>query len=244
MQLGKCIGVGNTASIYEWEDGKALKLFHQGYPDTAVEKEYHNAMAIRDMNFAKPRAYEIISYEDRKGIIYDKLKGEALLDWILRTGDLQECAMIMAKLHKEILQNHISNVPCYKDFLKHHVSNTLLTLEDQKELLHRIDQLPEGNTLCHGDFHPANIILSEGCTYVIDFMNICHGDYLYDIARTVYLIEYTPVPAEAPDRDLILNYKKTLTDLYLIQMEVTREMIRDYLAVIAAVRKGECPNES
>ena len=25
------IGVGNTATVYEWEEGKVLKLFHQGF---------------------------------------------------------------------------------------------------------------------------------------------------------------------------------------------------------------------
>jgi uncharacterized protein (TIGR02172 family) len=243
MNLGKCIGVGNTASIYEWEDGKVLKLFHQGYPGQAVENEYHNAMAIRDMNFAKPKAYEVISYEDRKGIIYDRVDGEPLLDWVMRNGDLQQCAIYMAELHKAMLHNEINNVAYYKDFLKYHMSNAFLSSDEKDKLLQLIDKLPGGTTLCHGDFHPGNIIISEGCTYVIDFMNICHGNDLYDIARTVYLVEYTPVPAKAKDRDLIIYFKKTLSDLYLLQMNVTREMIQDYLTVITVVRKGECPNE-
>lgn len=243
MELGKCIGVGNTARIYEWEGGKVLKLFHQGYPDEAVENEYHNAMAIRAMNFAKPKAYEVISYEERKGIIYDLVEGESLLDWVLRTGDLQKCAIDMAELHKAISQNKISNVANYKDFLKYHLPNTSLTSDKQKELLQLIDQLTDGDTLCHGDFHPGNILITEDGPYVIDFMNICHGDFLYDVARTVYLVEYTPVPADAEDIDMILYFKKTLTDLYLVQMNVTREMIQDFLTVIGVTRKGECPNE-
>jgi uncharacterized protein (TIGR02172 family) len=243
MKLGKIVGVGNTATVYEWEEGKVLKLFNQGYPNEAVENEFHNAMAIRDMNFSKPKAYEIISYEDRKGIIYDSVEGESLLDWVMRTGDVQECANYMAKLHKAIVHNKISNVTNYKEFLKYHIPNASLTLDKQKSFLQLIDKLPDGNALCHGDYHPGNILISGGNTYVIDFMNICHGDFLYDIARTVFLVEYTPVPAEATDSDMILCLKKTLSDLYLVQMNVTREMIQDYLSVIITVRKGECPNE-
>lgn len=37
--------------------------------------------------------------------------------------------------------------------------------------------------------------------------------------------------------------KKTLADLYLIEMNVTREMIQDYLSVIIMARVGERPNE-
>lgn len=243
MKFGKIIGVGNTASVYEWEEGKVVKLFNQEYPDDAVENEYYNAMLIRDMDFTKPKAYEVISIEGRKGIIYDKVEGESLQDWVMRTRDVQQCASYMAKLHKTIIQNNISNAADYKDFLKQHIPHALLTADEQKNLLQMIDKLPDGNTLCHGDFHPGNIIMSGENTYIIDFMNICHGDYLYDIARTVFLVEYTPVPAETKDRGIILALKKSLADSYLMHMNVTREMIQDYLTIISAVRKGECPDE-
>jgi hypothetical protein len=69
-------------------------------------------------------------------------------------------------------------------------------------------------------------------------MNVCHGDFLYDVARTVFLVECTPAPADADDREMILRFKKTLADLYLIEMNVTREMIQDYLSVIISARVG------
>jgi aminoglycoside phosphotransferase (APT) family kinase protein len=99
------------------------------------------------------------------------------------------------------------------------------------------------NTLCHGDFHPGNILKSDGNIMVIDFMNVCHGNFLYDVSRTVFLVEYTPVPIEVADREILLRFKRTLADLYLMQMNVTREMIQDYLSVIIAARVGESPNE-
>lgn len=45
------------------------------------------------------------------------------------------------------------------------------------------------------------------------------------------------------DREKLLRYKKTLADSYLVEMNVTREMIQDYLAVIAVARVSECPEE-
>ncbi len=243
VKMGNVIGVGNTASVYEWEEGKVLKLFNQGYPEDAVENEYNNAIAIRDMNFLKPKAYEMITYEDKKGIVYDRVEGESLLDWVMKTHDLQEGSKYMANLHNAIGQNKSNNVPNYKDFLKYHIPNNLLTSDKQKEILQRIDKLPNGNSLCHGDFHPGNILISGGRAYAIDFMNICHGNFLYDIARTVFLVEYTPVSSKANDKDLILYLKKSLTELYLKRMNVTRDMIQDYLTVIIVIRKGECPNE-
>lgn len=244
MKYGKIIGEGNTATIYEWAEGTVLKLFNLGYPKNAVEKEFQNAKAINGMNFAKPKAHEIICYQERMGIIYDKVEGESLLDWVLKTGDLQGCAEYMAQLHKTIVQNRVNNVTDYKGFLKSNILNAASTnLMDQDRVLETLERLKDGDTLCHGDFHPGNIILSNGHTVVIDFMNICRGDILYDVARTVFLVEYTPVPADADDRETLLRYKKSLADLYLKEMNVTREMIQDYLFVIIAARMGECPNE-
>ncbi|MGH4119500.1 phosphotransferase [Clostridium sp.] len=91
--------------------------------------------------------------------------------------------------------------------------------------------------------HPGNILILDGYPMVIDFMNVCHGNFLYDVARTVFLVEYTPVPIEVDDRAMLLRFKKTLADLYLVQMNVTRDMIQDYLSVIIMARVGECPNE-
>lgn len=206
MKYGNIIGLGNTATVYDWQDGKVLKLFKHGYPKEAVEREFHNAMVIRNMNFLKPKAYEIILCEERIGIIYDRVVGESLLDWVMKTGDVYKCAIYMANLHKTIIQNKTSNVPNFKEFLKYHISNESSSyVENKEELLKMIDKLPDGNTLCHGDFHPGNILISNGNAIAIDFMNVCHGNFLYDVARTVFLIEYTPVPVDAKNRDMLLH---------------------------------------
>lgn len=245
MKYGKIIGIGNTATVYDLEDGKVLKLFNKDYPSEAIETEFKNAKAINNMNFLKPKAYEMINCEEGKGIIYDKIEGESLLDWVLKTGDSRRCALYMAKLHKLILHNKINNVPNYKGFLEENIVKGLTdNSAKQKEILLILDKLENGDALCHGDYHPGNIFISKGQAVVIDFMNVCHGHVLYDVARTVYLIEYTPTPLKIENREQILELKKTLADQYLEQMDVTREMIKDYLLVIGAARFGECPNEN
>lgn len=241
MKLGKLLGEGNTALVYQWNDGQVIKLFHLGYPKEAVYKEFHNAQQINKLNFPKATAYEIINYNEQLGIVYDQLKGESLGEWVLRTGDIPGCAKHMAELHQLILDNEIEDAMNYKDFLRESVKS--LSKEDQREALSMIDNLEDGKTLCHGDFHPWNIFIYEEKCSIIDFMNICRGNYLYDIARTVYLVGYTPVPQDLENREQIIELKKALAELYLKEMNVTPLMINDYLEVIKLCRKGECPDE-
>ena len=48
--------------------------------------------------------------------------------------------------------------------------------------------MPKGNFLCHGDFNPSNIILSEdGKVYVIDWAHATQGNPCADAARTYLL---------------------------------------------------------
>ena len=90
-----------------------------------------------------------------------------------------------------------------------------MDLRKQKEALQILGKLKDGNTLCHGDFHPGNIFISDRLTTVIDFMNVCHGDFMYDVARTVFLVEYTPVPADEEDKEMLLQFKKRL-QIYIL----------------------------
>lgn len=244
MTPGNIIGSGNTAEVYEWGKDKVLKLFHPEYSKEAAEQEFQNALAINNLDFAKPRAYELMEYKNQYGIIYDKAKGIPLLDWVMKTRKLKACAKYMSALHKSILRNSISAIPDYKAFLRDHIPQDISeNTTPYEELMSLIDRLPDGNTLCHGDFHPGNIILYSHKTIAIDFRNICCGHYLYDVARTVFLVEYTPVPKETLDKEALLKLKKGLADLYLKEMDVTRDMINDYLNIITITRRAECPDE-
>lgn len=240
MEYGKLIGTGYTADVYEWKDGKVLKLFKKGYPEVAIEKELQNARAIAGLDFAKPGVYGLVKVDGQSGIIYDRVEGQSLLDWVIKTGELEQCAEYMADLHRQIFSNRISTVPDYREFLRENILNIPPdSIVNKKMMLEKLEGLPEGDTLCHGDFHPGNIFISAGKPIVIDFMNICRGVQLYDVARTVFLIEYSPVPAEVENGEILKELKRRLTGLYLMKMEISRDMLTDYLEVIKAARIGE-----
>lgn len=244
MSKGKLIGVGNTAEIYEWQNDKVIKLFKSFYPKNSIEKEFINAQEISNYNFSKPKAYQIIEHENRFGIIYDKVQGVSLLSWLIETNDIETCARHMSKLHKKILKCKVSadntNIISYKEFL---YENIVHTQKLKGDILSALNLLPEGDTLCHGDFHPGNIFIDKGEEILIDFMNICKGHYLYDIARTIYLIEYTPVPNDVDNINVIKMLKRELGKTYLKELGIQRNEIEKFIDVIKVARLGECPEE-
>lgn len=51
-----------------------------------------------------------------------------------------------------------------------------------------LKSLPEGDSVCHGDFHPDNVLLSDDDVTIIDWMDASRGNPLADIARTSIIL--------------------------------------------------------
>lgn len=78
MNPGEIVGVGNTATVYEWEHTKVVKLFHEGYSYQAAIREFENAMAVNDMDFPKPKAFYTGSIGRRKSGGNQKSQGNTV----------------------------------------------------------------------------------------------------------------------------------------------------------------------
>ena len=68
----------------------------------------------------------------------------------------------------------------------------MLDSELKKFVLDILSELPRGNDICHGDFHPGNIIISNKQYYVIDWFGATAGTKLSDIAHTYLILRNTP----------------------------------------------------
>lgn len=179
----KLIGKGNTAEVFDIGKGKILKLFIKGYPKAPVEKEFNNAKIMENLGLPVPACHEMTEMEGRYGIVYEKIPGIDLYNYISTTGEFQKGLEILVGLQKLILEKECSDLISYKEFIK------LVIGDRDPSVLEKLDSLPDGNNVCHGDFHPFNILVdSEGNAKIIDFMNVCRGPRLYDIARSYFLM--------------------------------------------------------
>src|SRR5262245_55479689 len=59
----------------------------------------------------------------------------------------------------------------------------------KQELLDRIAEMPDGDRLCHGDFHPMNILGDPSQPIIIDWADARRGDPAADVCRSYLLMK-------------------------------------------------------
>jgi Ser/Thr protein kinase RdoA (MazF antagonist) len=74
--------------------------------------------------------------------------------------------------------------------------------------LDRLAGLPTDRSVCHGDMHPGNVVMTERGPVTIDWVTASSGTALADVARTLMLLRDSPLP-----EDLDTDARRTLTGL-------------------------------
>ncbi len=58
----------------------------------------------------------------------------------------------------------------------------------RSKVLAALEKLPDGDRLCHGDFRPSNILMTDKGEFIIDWFRAARGNPLADLARTTNLV--------------------------------------------------------
>jgi uncharacterized protein (TIGR02172 family) len=186
----KPIAVGRTAEIYAWGDGRILKLLRPGFPLGLIKQEELITTAIYQAGIAAPKIYGVVEVNGQPGIVYERINGPSLTGTIERHPfRLREHAALLAKLHAAIHTHTYSQAaegsPRQKKILAYQVQEAEVLPEAVRNaVLSLLDRLPDGDTLCHNDFHPLNVLMGPGGPVIIDWESTSLGNPCADVART------------------------------------------------------------
>lgn len=239
MEKGKLIGQGRTAEIFEYGENKILKLYRSYMPKVAIENEYKVSLEVYKLGIPVPKVYEFIEEDGRYGIVYERVNGSTIMKLMAtKPWNVAKEARRLAELHKSIQKPTEAQIPQYKTRLKSDIGRVKLLSEDEKEKIYKyMDSLPEGNVLCHGDFHPDNVIVAKEKSVVIDWMTGTKGDALADVARTSVIFKFSAIPEEKSFLEKgIINY---------IRNKFYEEYMKHYLSItgtnIAEIERWKLP---
>jgi uncharacterized protein (TIGR02172 family) len=212
MEIGALIGVGRTAEVFVWGEDRVLKLYQDWMPAGAIEREFALTRLAYATGLPVPAAEEMVEVEGRLGIVFERIRGTSMLKAFEdQPWKLISISRLLAELHARM---HACVLPLDTTSQRQQIEQGLTwanTLSDsEKETnLGILTRLPEGNVLCHGDYHPDNIILSDHGPVIIDWMTGRRGHPLGDVARTALLLQTGGLPPKlSPAMRLLINISR------------------------------------
>lgn len=244
---GQLIGQGRTAEIFAWGDGQVLKLLRDGFPDQVIEYEARIARIISATGLEAPAVGDLVEVENRKGLIYQRVEGLSMLQILsAKPWQLFKLTGQFAALHAEMHQRQGPDLPGQKAQMTWAIQNApILTGTTQQRLFTILDQMPDETAVCHGDYHPGNILMSPAGPIIIDWNNAVSGDPLADVARTSLILRspILPLGINVFEGMLLNSFRRLFNYAYLRTYARIRpyrpDRLKTWMPLVAAARLNE-----
>jgi hypothetical protein len=227
--VGRLLAAGNVAEVFEW-GSHALKLYRSPAAKPAAFREAASHAAVEALGLPVPVVWGVERIGDRWGIVFDRVSPDSFAlrmraDPALIPPYLDVLARLQARIHAHLAPERRS----LKLRLATSIARAgLLDQSRRQALLRGLGAMPDGDRLCHGDFHPMNVLGDAAQPVVIDWPDACRGEPAADVCRSWLLLR---LHAE----DLAEPY----LDAYCRLSGVPRQSVLGWLPYVAAARLAE-----
>lgn len=195
------IAEGREAEVFAWEPGVVLKLYRSMEWERSAEIEKEAMNAVRDAGGPAPRGLDVIQLDGRPGLLMDRVDG---IDMLTRIGKqpwrVVRDGNTLGRLHAML---NTAQAPAIIESLRDRLTRRMTLVGSERPDLRdkglaALARLPDDDRLCHGDFHPGNVIVTPAGPVVIDWTNATRGDGAADAARAVLVLRLGEIPADSP----------------------------------------------
>lgn len=226
-KLANQIAKRKTKQVFR-DRNSTIKLFVKKYSKADILNEALNLARVEegtDLNI--PKLKEVTMVDGRWGLVCEYVEGRSLAELIDNNPEKEdEYLELFVNIQLEIFSKKVPLLNKIKDKFNRKLTETELIDETTKyELLHKLDGLKNHSKLCHGDFVPSNVIITEsGKYYIIDWAHVTRGNEAADAART-----YLTMKLHKKD-DLAEKY----INLFCEKTGIPKKDIQDWIPLVAA----------
>ena len=188
MNLDRVIAVRNDKTVYRDGD-TTVKVFNAEYTKADVLNEALNHARIEETGLNVSKVLEVTMIDGKWAIVFNYIKGKTLSQLIEENPDKKaEYIELLVDLQMEVHSKSCPLLNKLKDKMSRKVADTEFDATTRYDLYARINDMPKHNKVCHGDFNPSNIVISEdGTPYILDWSHATQGNASADVARTYLL---------------------------------------------------------
>ena len=225
MKLEKIIAVRNTKTIYRDGD-KCIKVFNEGFSKADVLNEALNQARIEGTGLNIPKILEVTMIEGKWAIVSEFIKGKTLAQLMEEDPEKKdEYLALLVDLQLEMHSKTCAHLNKLKDKMNRKISESNLDATTRYDLHTRLEGMPKHKKVCHGDFNPSNIIITEdGTPYILDWSHATQGNASADAART-YLLFWLNGDIEGAKKYL---------DLFCEKSNTAKQYVQKWMPIVAA----------
>jgi aminoglycoside phosphotransferase (APT) family kinase protein len=241
------LGSGRVYDVYADGPDQVVRVARDATPEAAADLAREAAVldALRRLGLPTPAAYGTTSVEGRPAVILERIPGP---DVLTRFGErpwlLPRLAAATGEAHAALLARAAPRiVEPLRDVARAVLASPLVPVHIASVALERLERLPDGDRLLHGDLHPGNVLLGPAGPVVIDWENVSSGPPAADLARTELLIRHAAVDDTSPlERVLIRFARRTYARRHRRAVELRIGRVADveaWIPIVAAMRLAE-----
>ncbi|MBR2316126.1 MAG: phosphotransferase [Clostridia bacterium] len=225
MKLDRVIAVRNNKTIYR--DGEAcVKVFNDDYSKADVLNEALNQARIEETGLNIPKVREVTMVDGKWAIVSDYIKGKTLQQLMDEDGENKDKYIeMLVDLQLEVHSKVSPLLGKLKDKMNRKICQSDLDATTRYDLHTRLEAMPKHNKVCHGDFNPSNVIVTdEGKAYILDWAHATQGNASADAART-YLLFWLHGDIDGAKKYL---------DLFCQKSDTAKQYVQKWMPIVAA----------
>jgi aminoglycoside phosphotransferase (APT) family kinase protein len=179
-----------------------------------------------------PEVIDTVVIDGRHGLVMQRLDGPLLSDLIRAGTDVGDLAEGFVELHVSLHAAAAPSAPNLLERLGAEIERSDLPVATRTELLRYVDQDAGEGGLCHLDFHPHNVIVTDSGWKVIDWLGAACGPPVADFARSLLL------RADATDHHTV-EFMKHVRARGMMRRGLGEDELHVWTRIVAAARLSE-----
>ena len=156
-----------TKTVYK-DENRTIKLFVDEYPKSNILNEALNQARVEETGLNIPKLLEVSKIGSRWALISEYIQGKSLETLMQENPEkIDEYMELFINTQLEVLSKQAPLLNKLKNKMKRKIEETDLSDAIKFELNMRLESTPKHNRVCHGDFNPSNVIVTDdGKVYV------------------------------------------------------------------------------
>lgn len=225
MMLDRVIAVRNTKTIYR-DGNRCIKVFSKEFSKADILNEALNQARIEDIGLNIPHILEVTKVDGRWAIVSEYIRGKTIAQLMAENPERRgEFLDMFVELQLEVHSKSCPLLNKLRDKLAMGIISSELDATTRYDLHNKLEGMPRQNCICHGDFTPSNIVMTdEGKLYILDWSHAAQGNPCADAARTWLLLR--------------MDEKNDISDKYLnifcLKSGYTKQLVFKWIPIVAA----------